>query len=96
LPQLKISIGAFLHETAKLCGVLSEILLALLALVAIDILLLWYVKGTNIKDATVDVLGWLFGNGSISGNASILEIVSLCIAGFLGYLLLGVVVWAGQ
>jgi sulfonate transport system substrate-binding protein len=94
LPQLKISIGAFLHETAKLCGVLSEILLALLALVAIDILLLWYVKGTNIKDATVDVLGWLFGNGSISGNASILEIVSLCIAGFLGYLLLGVVVWA--
>lgn len=90
----RIRLGAFLSEFTDIAEALLWPLLVLVGLVALNVLGLWLARGGGLRAAAVEILAWLFGSGSVPHDPPVLDLVLLCVAGFLGYVLLGVVVWA--
>lgn len=90
----RIPLTHALKELSDISGAVIKPVLLLLMLVVLDVALLWSARAErDVRRACEDVLAWLFGSGVLPGSVSALELLCLCIAGFLGYLLLGLVVW---
>jgi len=90
----KVSLSVFFRQLRDIGEALFKPLVALFAVVAADTLTLRFARGCTLREATVEILAWLFGSGTLPKDPLALELLCLCLAGLLGYVLLGLVVWS--
>lgn len=72
---------------------LARPLMLVAVLVFLVGLVLSEVRGSTASDSLWDVLSWLFGSGTLAEDESKLVMGLLLFVGFLGYVLLGLIVW---
>ena len=95
MTQIKqVRLLAFMSALTEKVKALLSPLCMLAGLVVLNAVVLWLAQGGSFREAAVDTLAWVFGSGSLPNNPPALVFVLLCLAGFLGYFLLGVIVWA--
>lgn len=88
-----VRVGKFGHGIGRAVWALRRVFLSIIGLSVLDLVVLGCSRERQMEEAAVDILAWLVGSGTVPDGVSFVELCCLLFAGFLGYSLLGLIVW---